>query len=103
MSSSGSNHHITSLETYLKVAGALFVLTILTVVFHNMHLGALAAPVAFLIATTKAGFVLLWFMHLKDDSNVNRITFGLAFFFVFLLFIFSAVDVFTRVKEISTL
>ena len=103
MASGGSNHHVTPFNTYLKVAMALFVLTILTVVFHNMHLGALAAPVAFIIATAKATLVLLWFMHLKDDSNVNRVVFGTAFFFVFLLFLFSAIDIFTRVKEVSTL
>lgn len=101
MSSNG--HHITSFKTYLNVALALFVLTILTVVFHNLHLGALAAPIAFLIATAKATLVLLWFMHLKDDSTINRVIFGTAFFFVFLLFLFSAIDVFTRVKETSTL
>jgi cytochrome c oxidase subunit 4 len=96
-------HHITPFSTYLKVCLALFVLTILTVVFHEMHLGALAAPVAFLIASIKAALVILIFMHLKYDSLINKVIFGVAFFFVFLLFLFSALDIFTRIPVSNTL
>lgn len=96
-------HHIIPLKTYFKVAGALFVLTILTVVFHEMHLGALAGPVAFLIAAVKASLVLLYFMHLKYDNMTNRVIFGSGFFFLILLFAFSALDIWTRLTESSTL
>lgn len=97
--------HITPMSTYLKVAGALFALTFLTVIAHQFHvqLGALAGPIAFLIAAIKAGFVLLYFMHLKDDTNMNRLIFSTGFFFLIVLFLFSVVDIFTRVKEVSPL
>lgn len=97
--------HITPLATYIKVAGALFALTFLTVIAHqfNAQLGAFAAPIAFLIAMVKAGFVLLYFMHLKDDTNMNRLIFSTGFFFLLVLFLFSVVDIFTRVKEVSPL
>lgn len=98
-----SQHHIIPLKTYLNVAIALFVLTVLTVVFHQMHLGVLAAPVAFLIAAIKASLVLLYFMHLKYDNMMNRVIFGSAFFFLILLYAFSAVDIYTRIKALSTL
>jgi cytochrome c oxidase subunit 4 len=96
-------HHIIPLSTYLKVAGALFVLTILTVVFHQMHLGALAGPVAFLIAAIKAALVLLYFMHLKYDNMMNRVIFGSGLFFLMLLIAFSALDIWTRIQASSTL
>lgn len=95
--------HVTPFSTYAKVAAALFALTILTVVAHQMHLGAFAAPVAFLIATVKATLVMLWFMHLKDDNYTNRVIFGSAFFFLFLLYLFCATDIATRVMEHSSL
>lgn len=98
-----SNHHITPASTYLGVFGALGLLTILTVVFYVMHLGPLAAPVAFLIATTKAALVMGYFMHLKYETGMNRLVFGLGFFFILLLFVFCMADIFTRAKVFNTL
>ncbi len=98
-----SEHHVMPLKTYFKVAGGLVLLTILTVVFHEMKMGALAGPVAFLIAAVKASLVLLYFMHLKYDNMTNRVIFGSGFFFLILLFAFSYVDIWTRIKSFSTL
>lgn len=97
--------HITPMSTYLKVAGALFALTFLTVIAHQFHhqMGAWAGFVAFAIATVKASFVLLYFMHLKDDNNMNRLIFASGFFFLLVLFIFSVADIATRVLEVSPL
>lgn len=97
--------HITPMATYLKVAAALFGLTFLTVIAHNFHveLGAFAAPIAFLIATVKAFLVMLWFMHLKDDKNINRVIFGAGFFFLIVLIFFTVLDMATRVVEVSPL
>lgn len=98
-------HHITPFNTYIKVAGALFALTFLTIIAHhfNQQLGVLAAPVAFLIASVKAVLVMWWFMHLKYDSIINRVTFGAGFFFLALLIFFCGLDIWTRVVEFSTL
>ncbi|MGZ3774801.1 MAG: cytochrome C oxidase subunit IV family protein [Pseudobdellovibrionaceae bacterium] len=97
--------HITPMATYLKVAGALFALTFLTVIAHQFHveLGAAAAPIAFLIATVKAVLVMMWFMHLKDDTNINRVIFGAGFFFLAVLILFTVLDMATRVVESSPL
>lgn len=97
--------HITPMSTYLKVAGVLFALTFLTVIAHNFNaqMGALAAPVAFLIALVKATFVILYFMHLKDDTNINRAVFASGFLFLALLFVICAMDIATRVNEVSPL
>ncbi|MNT50403.1 hypothetical protein D3C72_1873220 [compost metagenome] len=90
---------------YLKVAGALFALTFLTVIAHHFHvaLGSFAGPIAFLIALVKAFLVMAWFMHMKDDKVLNRVIFGTGFFFLAVLFIFCAADIATRVFEQSPL
>lgn len=93
-------HHITPFKVYINVAAALFILTILTVAFHQMHLGALAAPVAFLIASIKAALVMLYFMHLKYEGAMNRVIFATGFFFLLLFFSFSALDIWTRIPVI---
>lgn len=97
--------HIAPMSTYLKVAGVLFALTFLTVIAHQFHvqLGAFAGPIAFAIAAVKAAFVLLYFMHLKDDTNMNRLIFATGFFFLLVLLLFSVVDIVTRVTEVSPL
>ncbi len=97
------SHHIVPFKIYMMTAGALFILTFATVGFHQMHLGALAAPVAFLIASIKAALVLLYFMGLKYDNLMNRVIFGTSFFFLMLLFAICALDIWTRISEISTL
>ncbi|MFP5518952.1 MAG: cytochrome C oxidase subunit IV family protein [Bdellovibrionia bacterium] len=98
-------HHITPFSTYVKVAAALFALTFLTIIAHSfrVQLGLLAAPVAFLIAAVKAWLVMLWFMHLKYDTWVNKIVFGSSFFFLVLLFAIVFLDILTRVSESSVL
>jgi cytochrome c oxidase subunit 4 len=97
--------HISPTSMYLKVAGALFGLTILTVVAHQFHhqMGAFASVVAFGIAAVKATLVLLYFMHLKDDNNMNRAIFASGFFFLIVLLLFSVADIATRVTEVSPL
>lgn len=102
-SNHGHHDHSEHIKTYFKVAAALFALTILTVICHQLPLGVLKAPVAFLIASVKAALVMLWFMHMKEDNMTNRVIFGSGFFFLILLFFFSVVDIGTRVVEHSTL
>lgn len=103
MAGNQSSHHVIPAKVFGMILGILLVLTVLTVIFHNLHLGSLAAPVAFVIATSKAVLVMAYFMHMKYDSVINRVIFGTAFFFVTLLFVLCAVDIFTRISVQSTL
>lgn len=98
-----SGHHVIPAKVFFNILVILLILTVLTVTFHTMHLGSLAAPVAFIIATTKAVLVMAYFMHLKYDKVINRAIFGIAFFFVALLFVLCVIDIFTRVPVTSTL
>ncbi|MES3038048.1 MAG: cytochrome C oxidase subunit IV family protein [Bdellovibrionota bacterium] len=101
--SNTQEHHVTPFSLYIKVAGALYVLTVMTVAGHLMHLGAFAAPVAFIIAAVKAYLVMWFFMHLNHDRPMNRLIFATGFFFLGLLFIICATDIWTRVAQTSTL
>ncbi|AZZ35622.1 hypothetical protein CIK05_02010 [Bdellovibrio sp. qaytius] len=96
--SAPDEHHITPLSVYLKVAGALFALTFLTVGAHAIHeiLGPAASLVAFAIAGVKAFLVMAYFMHLKYESIENRVIFGLGFVFLLVLFGISITDILSR-------
>jgi cytochrome c oxidase subunit IV len=96
-------HVIVPYKILRNVAIALLCLTVLTVTTSRFHLGWAAAPVAFLIAFIKAMLVMMYFMGLKFDSVLNRVIFSLGFFFLAVFYLFTALDVFTRIKEFSTL
>ena len=102
-SESHGEHHVIPFKILLNVFITLVVLTILTVVFHQMHLGFLAAPVAFVIATAKASAVIMYFMGLKYEVVLNKIIFALGFIFLLVLLFFCALDIWTRVLQASTL
>lgn len=89
-------HHITPFRTYMKVFGALITLTVLTVLASKVNMGPMNTVVAMLIATVKAAIVVIWFMHMKYEDTLNRVVFGLAFFFAFVFYTLTALDVFTR-------
>jgi cytochrome c oxidase subunit 4 len=78
-----SGHHISSDKTLLGVAGALLILTILTVVVHYIHIpGPWSIIVAMGIAIFKATLVALFFMNLYWDERFNTMLLisSLAFF-----------------------
>lgn len=70
-----NEQHITSYKALAAVLGVLLILTIVTVGMSYVHLGFWNVPVALLIASTKVTFVLLYFMHLKYEGPVIKISF----------------------------
>ena len=76
-----------SVGLYLKVFGALLVLTTVTVGVSYLRLPLHAAiAVALVIATLKASLVAAFFMHLAGEKKIIFAVLLLAaFFFVFLL------------------
>jgi caa(3)-type oxidase subunit IV len=103
----GGSHHIIPFSTYMKVFWTLIGLTVLTVLLATrigvVNLGAFAPIVAFGIATLKAILVMAIFMHLKYDDRLNTVIIASSFFFLFLLWMFSVVDIYTRYFVGSTL
>ena len=80
--------HIGSVKMYLGIFFALIFFTLLTIGVASIHLGPLNLAVAIVIATIKAGLVVTFFMHLKDDKRLNAIIFigSLGFVGVFLTY-----------------
>lgn len=103
MSDHSKGHFIIPAKTLTNVLLILLVLTGLTVFTARLHLGVLAAPIAFLIAIAKALLVMSYFMGLKYDDKANRIIFSLGFFFLLVLFFFSSLDIYTRILQNNTL
>ena len=83
---SGHGHDHTKL--YLATLGGLILLTFITVGASYVDFGSANVVIAMAIATVKASFVALIFMHLKDDKPVNAVIFtsSLVFLGVFLGF-----------------
>ncbi|MEX0772885.1 MAG: cytochrome C oxidase subunit IV family protein [Balneolales bacterium] len=80
------NHHVVPLKTLLYNAGALLVLTILTVAVTWLHIPEpFNVVVAIGIACIKASLVAMIFMNLYWDNKFNTIVFlsSLVFFLVF--------------------
>lgn len=95
---SHGGHHIISVKTYSLIFATLIFFTFVTVWVAGIDFGAMNVIIAMAVATAKASLVLAYFMHLKYDTVMNRVIFGSGFFFLLLLFGFSAADIFTRFK-----
>lgn len=94
----GHEHHVMSVKVYVGVYLALLILTYLTVQVSYWGLGALALPVAMLVALVKAGFVVGFFMHLKYDDRFLSLIFFSSLFFIAVFFAFTLFDLMTRGK-----
>lgn len=68
-------HKALSYRFLLMVLAALFALTAVTVWVSTINLHALNVWLALAIATTKASLVLLFFMHLKYENMVLKVSF----------------------------
>ena len=65
--------HVTDYAVYAKVLSGLLVLTTLTILVPWINLTAATVMIALLIASTKAGIVMTYFMHLKMEMILFRI------------------------------
>lgn len=97
MSHSSDNHgsasgHVSSLLDYLKIFGALLVLTVVTVGVSYAGLGKASIAVAMVVALVKAFLVAAYFMHLKYDEKFNILVFVSALLFMSIFFVVTATD-----------
>ena len=82
---------------YIAIGVALLVLTITTAAVAFVNLGPLNPVVALLIATFKAGLVVLFFMHVKGASEkLTGAVVVSGFFFLAILLTLSLADYLTR-------
>ncbi len=101
--SSGNEHeqHLLPFGIYYAVAGALFVLTIITVWVAQYDFGGMNVIVAMAVAGVKAALVALFFMHLKYDNKLYASFFvgSLVFLAAFLAFTMFDTETRGRVYE----
>lgn len=97
------SHTIVPAKTHIIILTSLLALTTLTVIVAQYDFGIFNAFFAVLIASIKAGLVLLFFMNLKHEDPIYFIIFCSSVICVVLLFIFSKLDFVTRVLEQNTL
>jgi len=102
-----SDHHVLPIKTYRNILLVLLVLTVLTVLVakpvSGFDAGIFNAFIAFAIATIKAILVLAVFMGLKYDKKLNLAIFLTGVFFLVVMYLFSVLDIYSRVKVDSAL
>ena len=91
-----ADHHIVTPVTYAIVFVTLLVGTILTVVAAYQDLGIFNPVVALAIACTKAVIVILFFMHVKYQSNLVKLTVASGFFTFLVLITMTLSDYISR-------
>ena len=74
-----AQHHIVTPFQYMLVFGTLLVGTAITVAAAEFNFGILNPIIALGIASTKAVIVILFFMHVKYQSNLIKMTVGAGF------------------------
>jgi len=91
-----AEHHIVSPMEYLLVFVTLLVFTGITVGAAYVDLGVFNPIIALGIASTKAVIVILFFMHVKYQSHLIKVTVGAGFFTFIVLVTMSLVDYMSR-------
>lgn len=77
--------HISPLSLYITIFLALMVLTGVTVGAAYIDMGTFNFPVAMLIAVFKASLVVWYFMHVKWQSHLTKLTLATGLFFLAIL------------------
>jgi cytochrome c oxidase subunit 4 len=91
-----AEHHIVSPLQYCMVYGALLIGTAITVGAAYIPMGPLNPVVALGIACTKAVIVILFFMHVKYQSKLIKMTVGAGFFTFIVLITMTLTDYMSR-------
>lgn len=85
MKTSKENHQLISYKTLMEILGLLLALTGTTIGISMVDLGKLNIWAALLIASTKCTLVVLFFMHLKYEHRVIKLSFVVTLFCVAIL------------------
>jgi cytochrome c oxidase subunit IV len=91
-----SEHHIVTPMQYGMVFAALLVGTALTVIAAGIDLGVFNPVIALGIACTKAVIVILFFMHVKYQSKLVKLTVAAGFFTFIVLITMTLTDYISR-------
>ncbi len=91
-----AEHHIVTPAQYCIVFGSLLVGTLITVVAADIDLGVMNPVIALGIACTKAVIVILFFMHVKYQSKLVKMTVAAGFFTFIVLITMTLTDYMSR-------
>jgi cytochrome c oxidase subunit 4 len=91
-----AEHHIVTPMNYLFVYIALIIGTILTVLAADIDMGVFNPIIALGIACTKACIVILFFMHVKYQSRLVKLTVSAGFFTFLVLITMTLTDYMSR-------
>ncbi len=91
-----ASHHIVTPAQYILVFGTLLVFTGITVGAAFVDLGVLNPIVALGIASFKAVVVILFFMHVKYQSKLVKLTVSAGFFTFLILITMTLTDYMSR-------
>jgi cytochrome c oxidase subunit IV len=72
------------------------ILTIITVAVSRIDLGRLNVVVALAVAFTKASLVILYFMHVKYNNSLTKLTAACGFLWLIFMFVITFADYLTR-------
>jgi len=89
-------HHIVSPAQYAIVFATLLIGTGITVAAVYFNMGPLNPIIALGIACTKAVIVILFFMHVKYQSNLIKMTVAAGFFTFIVLIVMTLLDYISR-------
>jgi cytochrome c oxidase subunit 4 len=91
------SEHVVTPKVYILVGATLLVLTAVTAWVSWIDLKWASAPIAILIATTKASLVVLFFMHIKYERQAMVwIWLAAGIFWFIILLLLSMADYGTR-------
>jgi cytochrome c oxidase subunit 4 len=91
-----AEHHIVTPAQYCIVFGALLLGTLITVLAADVDLGVMNPVIALGIASAKAVVVILFFMHVKYQSKLIKMTVGAGFFTFLVLITMTLSDYMSR-------
>jgi cytochrome c oxidase subunit 4 len=84
--------HVSSIGLYLTIFFSLMILTGATVAAAYLDLGQFNFSVAMIIAGFKASLVVWYFMHVKWQSAMTKLTLATGLFFLVILLGMSLID-----------
>jgi cytochrome c oxidase subunit 4 len=88
--------HVSPVSLYVTIFFALMILTGVTVAAALVSLGQFNFAVAMLIAGFKASLVVWFFMHVKYQSHLTKLTVATGLFFLAILLGMSLIDYVSR-------
>lgn len=91
-----SSAHVTPVRTYVATFVALLVLTGATYLVAVQDFGAMNTPIALAVAFLKASLVVIYFMGLRYNSPLTKVTAVGGFFWLLILFGITLSDYATR-------